>query len=78
MTILFLYYSIAIAYKNLDQKVAWGTQAGIIILILILLKIFSTITKLYHYYNGDIDTFPNPITDMMNTGVEMKDMKKTE
>jgi len=78
LTILFLYYSIAIAYKNLDQKVAWGTKAGIIILILILLKIFSTITKLYKYYNGDIDTFPNPITEMMNTGVEMKDMKKTE
>lgn len=70
LTIMLLYYSIAIAYKNLDQKVAWGTQAGIIILILILLKVFTYIKILYHYYKGDIDTLPNPLT--YNTGIEMK------
>jgi|688.fasta_scaffold453040_1 hypothetical protein len=61
LTVLFLYWSIAIANKNLDQKVAWGTHAGIIILILMSLNIFDFLKNIYHYYNGDITSFPNPM-----------------
>jgi hypothetical protein len=75
LSILFLYYSISIAYKNLDQKVAWGTHLGIIVLILILLKLITTFKNMYLYFKGDITTFPNPITDMMSSGIELKDIK---
>jgi hypothetical protein len=74
LSILFLYFSIAIAYKNLDQQVAWGTHIGIIVLILIMLNLISTITNMYHYLKGDTTTFPNPVTDMMESGVEMTDI----
>uniref|UniRef100_A0A6C0B9T7 Uncharacterized protein n=1 Tax=viral metagenome TaxID=1070528 RepID=A0A6C0B9T7_9ZZZZ len=76
LTILFLYYSISIAYKNLDQKVAWGTKIGIVMIILILLRLLTTFKNIYNYFKGDITTFPNPITDMMSSGIEMKDLKK--
>ena len=67
LSILFLYFSIAIAYKNLDQKVAWGTQIGIVIIILVLLKIIDFLKNIYHYYKGDTTTFPNPLDSIMNT-----------
>jgi hypothetical protein len=76
LSILFLYYSIEIANKNLDQKVAWGTKIGIFFLILVLLKLITTFKNMYHYFKGDITTFPNPITDMMSSGIEMQDLKK--
>jgi len=61
LSILFLYFSISIANKNLDQKVAWGTHAGIVIIILMLLGIIDFLKNIYHYYKGDITTFPNPL-----------------
>jgi hypothetical protein len=66
LTVLFLFYSINIAYKNLNQQVALGTQIGIIVLIMILLKIFVFIKNLYYYFKGDISTFPNPF-DILDT-----------
>jgi hypothetical protein len=73
LSVFFLFSSISIAYKNLDQKVAWGTQAGIIVLILLLLKVFNFIINVYHYYKGDITTFPNPVTDIISE-IEMQDV----
>jgi hypothetical protein len=73
LSVFFLFSSISIAYKNLDQKVAWGTQAGIIVLIMMLLKIFSFIKNMYHYFKGDITTFPNPVTDIISE-IEMQDV----
>jgi hypothetical protein len=67
LTVLFLYWSIAIANKNLDQKVAWGTHVGIIILIFMSLNIFDFFKNIYRYYNGDNTSFPNPL-DLMKEG----------
>ena len=61
LSILFLYLSITIANKNLDQKVAWGTHAGIVFIILMLLGIIDFLKNVYHYYKGDITKFPNPL-----------------
>jgi len=63
LTVLFLYGSISIANKNLDQKVAWGTHIGIIILILMSLipNLADFLNSAYHYFKGDITTFPNPL-----------------
>ena len=52
LTILFLYYSIAISYKNLDQKIAWGSHIGIIVLIIMLLNIIGMIKNLYRSITG--------------------------
>ena len=60
LTVLFLFYSIAIAYKNLDQKVAWGTQIGIVVLIMMLLNVIIFLKNVYYYITGDIKEFPNP------------------
>jgi len=66
LSIIFLFYSIAICYKNLDQKVAWGAHITIIILILILLNVIIFMKQLwyyiYHSFKGDIKNleFPNP------------------
>ena len=40
LCIIFLFYSIGIAYKNLNKPIALGTHLGIVILILLLLNIF--------------------------------------
>jgi hypothetical protein len=37
---IFLFYSIAIAYKNLNKPIAFGVHLGIVILILLVLNIF--------------------------------------
>jgi len=37
---IFLFYSIAIAYKNFNKPIAFGTHLGIVIFILLLLNIF--------------------------------------
>jgi hypothetical protein len=67
LTVLFLFYSISIAYKNLNQQVAWGTQLGIIVLIMLLLKIIAFLKNVYYYYTGDISTFPNPLDIIVDT-----------
>jgi hypothetical protein len=45
LTILFLYFSINIAYKNLDKNIALGVQMGIMFLILSLLNVFNAATS---------------------------------
>jgi hypothetical protein len=43
LCVIFLFYSIAIAYKNFNKPIAFGTHLGIVILILLLLNIFVII-----------------------------------
>ena len=64
LTIIFLYLSITIAYKNLDQKVAWGTHIGIIVIIFIILKLISTLKNIYLFIKGDITSIPNPMCEL--------------
>jgi hypothetical protein len=64
LTIMFLYFSIKIAYKNLDQKVAWGTHIGIVILIIIILNLITTIKNIYLYLTGSITSIPNPMCNL--------------
>ena len=64
LSIIFLYLSIAIAYKNLDQKVAWGTHIGIVILIILILKVFNTLKNIFLYSTGEITSIPNPMCDI--------------
>ena len=63
LTILFLFYSISISYKNLNQKVAWGTHIGIIVLILMLLNVFGLLLNIYRYLTGKITSIPNPMCE---------------
>lgn len=69
LTVLFLFYSIAISYKNLNQKVAWGTQIGIVVLILILLNVFKSIKNIYLYLTGNITSIPNPMCDILSPSI---------
>ena len=63
LTIIFLFYSISISYKNLNQQVAWGTHIGIIVLILMLLNVFGFLYNIYLYLRGKITSIPNPMCE---------------
>jgi hypothetical protein len=74
LTIILLFSTISIAYKNLDQRVALGTQIGIIVIILMLLKVFKFIQNLYLYFKGELTSIPNPFTDIMESEIEMQNI----
>ena len=74
LCVLFLVFSIDIATKNLDSKVAWGTKIGIVVLIMILLNVILFLKQLYHYIKGDTKNFPNPL-DIIGKKIELTEMK---
>ena len=52
LSLIFLYLSIASAYKNLEQNVAYGVTIGILIIGFFILDIWGIIVGIYNYLFG--------------------------